>query len=73
MPNGTPPPDLSDKQLSFVPGVLFDNHPIGNSSKFCQDSESVQFMLFHFIGHSFGDCLLQPPNIVYPGEIVTVR
>ena len=47
VPNGTPPPDLSDKQLSFVPGVLFDNHPIGNTSKFCQNSEYVQFMLFH--------------------------
>ena len=50
--NGEPPPDLSDVQLSFVPGVLFDNAPVG---------------------HTFGDCLLQPPNIVYQGEVVTVR
>ena len=50
--NGEPPPDLSDVQLSFVPGVLFDNAPVG---------------------HTFGDCLLQPPNIVFQGEVVTVR
>jgi len=50
--NGIPPPNLEDVQLSFVPGVLFDNHPVG------QD---------------FGDCLLQPPSIVYNGEMVKVR
>ena len=50
--NGIPPPNLEDVQLSFVPGVLFDNHPVG------QD---------------FGDCLLQPPSIVYKGEMVKVR
>jgi len=27
--NGTPPPNLENDQLSFVPGVLFDNPPVG--------------------------------------------
>ena len=52
VPNGTPPPNLEDVQLSFVPGVLFDNPPVG---------------------HQFGDCLLQPPSLVYKGEMVKVR
>merc|ERR1719369_2347651 len=50
--NGDPPPNLHDVQLSFVPGVLFDNPPVG---------------------HQFGDCLLQPPTVVYRGDQVTVR
>lgn len=29
VPKGPPPPDLSDQEISFVPGVLMDNPPAG--------------------------------------------
>jgi len=29
LPGGTPPEDLMDSQLSFIPGILFDNSPGG--------------------------------------------
>ena len=43
MPSGTPPPNLHDVQLSFVPGVLFDNPPIGHEFGDCllQPPEAV--------------------------------
>lgn len=49
---GSPPDDLSDKQISLVPGVVFDNPPLG---------------------YNFGDCTLQPPNSVQPGDTVSVK
>ena len=52
IPQGQPPPNLHDNQISFVPGVIFDGHPVG---------------------HPFGECILQPPDIVYPGDTVNVR
>ena len=27
LPAGTPPDDLSDQQLSFIPGIVYDNSP----------------------------------------------
>jgi len=30
IPQGTPPPNLHDSQLSFVPGVILDTHPVGH-------------------------------------------
>ena len=32
---GSPPEDLSDKQMSFVPGVVYDNPPLGYSFGDC--------------------------------------
>ena len=47
---GTPPPDLSGQEISFVPGVLLDSPPPG---------------------HNFGDCLVEPPMDVFPGNTVS--
>ena len=47
---GTPPPDLSGQEISFVPGVLLDSPPPG---------------------HHFGDCLVEPPMDVFPGNTVS--
>jgi len=32
---GTPPPDLSSKQITFLPGVIMDNPPLGKSFGQC--------------------------------------
>ena len=47
---GTPPPDLSGQEISFVPGVLLDSPPPGRH---------------------FGDCLVEPPQDVFPGNTVS--
>ena len=47
---GTPPPDLSGQEISFVPGVLLDSPAPG---------------------HHFGDCLVEPPLDVFPGNTVS--
>ena len=33
---GTPPPDLSSKQITFLPGVIMDNPPLGLSQILCE-------------------------------------
>jgi len=35
VPQGIPPPNLHDKQISLVPGVVFDGHPIGTNFGDC--------------------------------------
>eukprot|EP00091_Calanus_sinicus_P009610 TRINITY_DN2241_c0_g1_i5.p1 TRINITY_DN2241_c0_g1~~TRINITY_DN2241_c0_g1_i5.p1 ORF type:complete len:304 (-),score=88.32 TRINITY_DN2241_c0_g1_i5:128-1039(-) len=35
LPKGPPPPNLSDQEISFVPGVVMDNHPAGSQFGDC--------------------------------------
>ena len=62
---GVPPPDLSDQEISFVPGVLLDSPPPGAAS-FLPPSSTPSLS-----GRQFGDCLVEPPTQVYPGDTVS--
>jgi len=41
---GTPPPDLSDIEISFVPGVVMDSHPPGLPFGHCLTEPSTQYL-----------------------------
>ena len=66
MNGGVPPDDLSAKQLSFVPGVVYDNPPLGKDFGDCTlqpptepvapgDTVTVKFVS----GHLRNDLMLE--------------
>merc|ERR1712059_132084 len=40
---GTPPPDFSDQEISFVPGVILDSHPVGHPFGDCIIQPAAQY------------------------------
>jgi len=40
---GTPPPDLSDQEISFVPGVILDSHPSGHPFGDCVIQPALEY------------------------------
>merc|ERR1711970_1697709 len=64
MPAGPPPPDLSDQEISFVPGVVMDNPPpgytFGDCTKQPLDSAPGQRVSANFVsGHLRNNLMLE--------------
>jgi len=64
LPPGPPPPDLSDQEISFVPGVVMDNPPPGYSFGDCKvqpvDSSPGQRVTASFVsGHLRNNLMLE--------------
>jgi len=64
LPKGPPPPDLSDQEISFVPGVVMDNPPAGFAFGDCvqqpQDSSPGERVSAKFVsGHLRNNLMLE--------------
>ena len=49
VPGGPTPPNLIDKQLSFLPGVIFDRAPIGSYFGKVTEDAKAQYIQVNFL------------------------